>query len=114
MADPQVYGIEITLDRSSNPKIYYLFDRPEIGRAVRAFLKDHDLRIVASAVRGSEGDSNPTQIKLEVTESAKGPITWMPIALSKMVLPETEPAPDSMPMYPPRMEFPIILSMPQG
>jgi hypothetical protein len=65
MADPRLCGIEINLDRSANPKLYYLFDRPELGREVRAFLKDHDLRIAGVGVGGSEAGSNPTHIKLE-------------------------------------------------
>jgi hypothetical protein len=64
MAD-QLYGIEINFDRSSNPKIYYLLERPELGREVRTFLKDNDLRIVSAGVRDSESGTNPTQIKLE-------------------------------------------------
>ena len=30
MAD-QLYGIEVNLGRSSNPKIYFLLERPETG-----------------------------------------------------------------------------------
>jgi hypothetical protein len=65
MANQQLCGIEINLDRSSNPKIYYLLERPELGREVKTFLKDNDLRIASAGVRGSESGTNPTQIKLE-------------------------------------------------
>jgi hypothetical protein len=64
MAD-QLCGIEVNLDRSSNPKIYYLLERPELGREVRTFLKDNDLRIASAGVRGHESGTNPIQIKLE-------------------------------------------------
>jgi hypothetical protein len=64
MAD-QLHGIEINLDRSSNPKIYFLLERPELGQHVRAFLKENDLRITSAGVRDYESSTNPTQIKLE-------------------------------------------------
>jgi hypothetical protein len=65
MADNHPYGIEVNLEFSSNPKLYYLYDRPEVGREVRPFNKQHHLRIAGAGVRGSESGANPTLIKLE-------------------------------------------------
>jgi hypothetical protein len=65
MADQQLCGIEIDLHLSQNPKIYYLYDRPELGREIRTFFRDNGLRVVGGGVAGSEFGSSPTFIKVE-------------------------------------------------
>ena len=54
MSDSQLYGIEIDLRLSKNPKIYYMYDRPDLDQEVRAFFMDNGLRIVGAGVDGSE------------------------------------------------------------
>jgi hypothetical protein len=65
MEDQQLCGIEINLHLSQNPKIYYMYDRPELGREIGTFFKDNGLRVVGAGVAGSEFGSNPTHIKVE-------------------------------------------------
>ena len=64
MANQQLCGIEIDLAFSKNPKLYYMYDRPELGREITAFLKKHGLKIVGSELGGTESGRNPTHIKV--------------------------------------------------
>jgi hypothetical protein len=65
MADQRLCAIEIDLAFSKNPKLYYMYDRPELGREITAFLKKHGLKIVGSELGGTESGRNPTHIKLD-------------------------------------------------
>jgi hypothetical protein len=70
MTEQHLCGIEIDLAFSKNPKLYYMYDRPELGREITAFLKDHGLKIVGSELGSTESGISPTHIKVDGPSAA--------------------------------------------
>ena len=62
MAAKHLSGIEVEIDKSSNPKIREMYTQPEFFHELQVFFKEHGLEVVTA--EAPQSGETPIQIKI--------------------------------------------------